>query len=331
MKATAAQLGAALDRGGGDIRLFLLHGPDEAAALDYVAQLGKALGPGADRIDVDGASLRGQPGRLADEAASISLFGGTRYLRVSGMGEDGADAVQLLLDAPSGGAPVVAIAPGVKASGKLVKLALASPHVMAFACYPPEGRQATQLAVRLARDRGVGLNPDAAELLLEVAGGERGILAGEIEKLALYLDAAPDRLREADLSAVLAIAARHDEGGHFSGIEAMLAGDVAALSDLVSGAEIPQLRAIARRLAALAAMRAEVDDGHAADAVVERHRVFWKERASTVALLRSWSAPRIAAALAEVRRAERALVSGNAGSLIAARTIVGVARAGARR
>ena len=47
MKASLAQLRAALDRPPADLRLFLLHGPDEAAAQDHAARLGRAMGKAA--------------------------------------------------------------------------------------------------------------------------------------------------------------------------------------------------------------------------------------------------------------------------------------------
>lgn len=127
MKANATQIRAAIEKLNPDTRLYLFHGPDEAGAADLAARLGKALGPEAERIDLDMKALREQPGRLADEAASLSLFGGARYVRVLGVEEGAAEAIGLLLNAERAGNPVVAIGPGLKASGKLVKSVIAAP------------------------------------------------------------------------------------------------------------------------------------------------------------------------------------------------------------
>jgi DNA polymerase-3 subunit delta len=330
VKASAAQLGAALDRGGGDVRLFVLHGPDEATAGDYALRLGKALGAGAERIDVEGSTLKSQPGRLADEAAALGLFGGARWIRTTA-GEEASEAAQLVLDMPAKGAPVVLIAPSVKASGKLVKLALASPQAMAFACYMPEGRDATQLAFQMARDEGVRLVGRAADALVDIAGGERGVLRREIEKLALYLDAAPDRLRDADDMVVATIAADLEEQNQFLAVDAVLLGALDDLVDLAERAEIPLLRALERRLLTLAAMRSEVDEGQTPATVVERHRVFWKERDATARLLKRWSSPAISDAVRRVRLAGRTAMSRHdAGEVIAARELVTLARLPAR-
>ncbi len=340
MKANAAQLGTAIDRtagGGGDIRLFLLFGPDEAGAMDYAARLHRALGSDAERIDLDGTALKAQPGRLADEAASLSLFGERRFIRVTGAGEDSAEAVTLLLEAPTAGNPVVVIAPGAKASGKLVKAALAAPTAMALACYPLDGINAARHAAAIAREHGVRLTGAAPAAMFEAAGGDRAVLMREIEKIALYLDAAPERPRDADEAVLAAIGANLADNDLSAAVAAVIDGRPADLgAELVgveaAGTAISMLRALARRLIALAEMRGEVDGGASADTVVERHRVFWKEKAATSHALRRWTAPQIAAGLDRVRRAERALMTGGGvGPTVAIYETLGLARSAARR
>ena len=47
----------ALDDPSPNIRLYLLYGPDEAGSEALSARVGKAMGQGAERIDLDGATL----------------------------------------------------------------------------------------------------------------------------------------------------------------------------------------------------------------------------------------------------------------------------------
>lgn len=337
MKANANQIRTALDRPGPDTRFYLLHGPDEAGARALAAQLARALGGEAERIDLEPATLRSDPARLADEAASMSLFGGIRFVRVEGMGEESLEAVQALLDAPQAGNPVVAIAPTVKASGKLVKLAIAAPAALSFACYVPEGADAERLAEQLARELGMRLAAGSAARLVAASGGDRAVLARELDKLALYLDAAPDRPRELDGAALDAVAADLGEGELGNAIEAVIDGQVADLSAelarLSAGgvSPIPLLRQLVRRLMTLAELRAEVDAGAGAAAVVERHNVFFKERAATQRALRRWPSPRLAEAITRARAGERAIMSaGNAGNVLAEQALTGIARLAAR-
>lgn len=339
MKASEAQIRARLDKPGPDIRLFLLYGPDEAGANDLAARLGRAMGSDAERIDIDGGTLKAAPGRLAEEAASISLFGGARYIRVTGMDDDATEAARLLLDAAVAGNPVVAVGGTLKGTGRLLKLLLAAPGAMAHACYVPDARNASQLAAGIARENGLRLVGGAAERLATLSGGDRAVLAREIEKLSTYLDAAPDRPREAGLAALDAIGADLGEAEMFSAIEAVVEGRTAEIGfelarlDQAGVSAIPLLRQLVRRLMSLAEMRGDIDRGLSPDEVVKKHRVFFREEASTKGALRRWNAATLARAIDRAREAERAMTraGGNAGDVMAAEALTTLTRAAARR
>lgn len=332
MKVTEARLKAALDRPPADIRLYFFHGPDESAAFAYAARLAKALGPDAERIDLEPGALRGDPARLADEAAAISLFGGARSIRVSGAGEEVLAAVEALLAADQAGNPAVVIAPGVKASGKLVKAALDSDRAMVFACYAPTDRDAAGIVTELAREEGLRLSTGAAQRIVRAAEGDRAVMAREVEKLALYLDAGPDHPADADEAAVASIGADLDEGEVGAIVAAVVAGERAALVEALrrmrgpDASPIPILRAVERRLVQLADMRAQVDAGDGAEQVVERARVFWKEKGATIAALRRWESPTIARALARVAVTQReAIAAGPGGAALAGQILLQLA------
>ena len=274
MKANANQIRAALDAPRADIRLYLLHGPDESGAAELAQRLARAMGPEAERIDIESSALRSDPGRLADEAASISLFGGARHIRVNGAGEETLEALSLLLDADQAGNPVVVVAPGVKTSGKIVKLAQSSPRALVFGCYVPDGADADRMVAQIARDHGLRTTGDTARRLASASGGDRAIVAREIEKLALYLDAGPDKPGEIDDAALDAVGADLGEAEMGRAIAAAVAGQVAAIGpELARLADagvspIPLLRGLVRRLITIAELRAEVDTGASIDAVM---------------------------------------------------------------
>lgn len=338
MEASEAQIRARLDKPGPDIRLFLLYGPDEAGANDLAARLGRAMGSDAERVDIDGSALKGGSGRLAEEAASLSLFGGARYIRVTGIDDDGAEAVRLLLDSEVAGNPIVAVGGTLKGTGRLLKLVLAAPAAMAHACYVPDARNMAQLAAGIARENGLRLVGGTAERLGVLSGGDRAVMAREIEKLSLYLDAAPDRPREAGMAALDAIGADLGEAEMFGAIEAVVEGRAAEIGvelarlDNAGVSSIPLLRGLVRKLMSLAEMRGEMDRGASADEIVKRYRVFFKEEMSTKLALRRWSSPMLARAVERVREAERAITraGGNAGQVIADDTLTTLARAAAR-
>lgn len=335
MKASAAQIRAAVDKPNPATRLYLFHGPDESGAAELAERLARALGPEAERVDLDMKALREQPGRLADEAASMSLFGEVRYVRITGVEEGAGEAVALLLAAEQAGNPVIGIGPGLKASGKLVKSAIAAPTALTFACYVPEGIDAVRLATTVAREHGLRLTGDVPQRMAAATGGDRAILSREIEKLALFLDAAPDRPRDADGAALDAIGADLGDTEMFHAIEAVLDGRVAEvgteLAQLGDGTAIPLLRQLARRLMTLAELRGDMDKGAGVDEVLEKHRVFFREKAAMARALRRWNAGQIARAIDRVRQTERALMhSGSVGEVLAEAECTAIARAAAR-
>lgn len=336
MKANANQIRSAVDAASPDIRLYLFHGPDEAGARDIAARLARALGPDAERVDLEPAMLRANPGRLADEAASPSLFGTARHIRVAGAGEECAEACALLLEAPRGGAPAVMIAPALRATSRLVKLALGHPRAMSYACYSPEGADAASLATSIAREHGLRTTGATASRIATASNGDRAVMTREIEKLALYLDAAPERPRELDDAALDAVGAAVGDAELAGAIEAVVAGgpdrlaaELAALGQ-AGVSPVPLLRQLVRRLMALAELRVDIANGASEASVVER--VFFRERAATARALRSWSAPVLSDAIDRARRAERAVMApGNAGAVLSDQAIVAIARIAARQ
>jgi DNA polymerase-3 subunit delta len=307
----------ALDHPDPAIRCYLLYGPDESGSRALADRLGAALGPDAERIDFTSAQLKADPALLADEAASASLFGGARHIRVEGVGEDCAAAVEALMSSAAAGNPVVLIAAGLKRDGKLVKRLDGDRAAMVFASYPPEGADAERLAYDLARAEGLRVERDVARRLVAEAGGDRAILQSEIVKLALYADAAPDRSRDATHAMLDAIGADSGEAdlslltdGVTRGDGALLDRELARLA--AQGQEgITLVRAVLRRLLVLAAARSEMDRGAAAAAAVDRASRFghWREKEALVRDLPHWSAVRIADAIARMAETERALKS----------------------
>jgi DNA polymerase III subunit delta len=334
MKVKEAQIGRALDCPDGSFRLFLLYGPDESGSRALAARLERAMGADAERIDLDGATLKEDPARLADEAASFSLFGGKRHIRVTG-GDDCANAVVALLEAETAGNPVVMIAGALKPSSALLKCAFDHPGVMACQNYKPEGAGADALAVQIGRTYGLRLGHGVAGRLAANCLGDRAVLEREIEKLALYLDAAPDRPREASPDALDAIGADLGEADTSALVDAVMGGDLPGLTRELAAIEewIPAIRALQRRITLLARLRSDVENGKSASAVMAASgkSLFWKEKDAVGAQLGRWSAARLATAHSRLFASESAMMaSGTAGAVIAAEELIAIARVAER-
>lgn len=337
MKVKEPQISRVIDNPDGKVRLYLLYGPDDAGSRALAARFEQAMGPDAERIDLDGSVLKDDPARLADEAASFSLFGSKRHIRVTG-GDDCTNAVVALLEAASVGNPVVMIAGALKPASSLMKAALDHPEVMAFQGYKPEGAGLETLAVHIGRTYGLRMQPGVAVRLGANCLGDRAVLEREIEKLALYLDAAPDRPREASEDALAAIGADIAEANTTRLVNAVLGGDLtivtAELTEVEAGnGWVPAIRALQRRVILLARLRSDVEAGKSASAAVASlgKALFFKEQPIVTAQLSRWSSVRLATASTRLFASERAIMaSGAAGSVIAAEELIAIARVGQR-
>ncbi len=339
MKVKEPQIARALAAPDDKVRLYLLYGPDDSGARALAAHLDKTMGAGAERIDLDGATLKDDPARLADEAAAISLFGDKRFIRVTG-GDECLAAVAALLESGTTGDPVVMIAGALKPASALLKRVLDDPAVMACQCYKPEGSNAEAIAVTLSRTHGLRLASGVARDLIDATLGDRLILEREIEKLALYLDAAPDRPREATRDTLAAVGAGLDEADTSALVDAVIDGrltdtatELAGLGETTAGA-IPVLRAFSRRLTLLARLRAEIDSGKSASAVMASagRAMHFRERYAVARQLVRWDSARIRTAATRIFAVEAAIkASATAGDVLATHEMIAIARVAERR
>ena len=175
-----------------------------------------------------------------------------------------------------------------KPASKLLKLALAAPGALAFACYVPDARDAERLVARDgARRMGLIVRRDVARRIAEACGGNRAIIEQELDKFALYLDAAPERpQRRSTMTRSTRSAPRRRGRSQPAGRQRRRAATRPALeAELVrlraEGVEgIPLIRAMLRRMALLARLRAEVERGNSVGAVMASpgKSLFWKEK-----------------------------------------------------
>ena len=338
MKANRAQVERALKAPAGT-RFFLLYGPDEAGSRALAKLLGEALGAEAERVELGGAELKSDPARLADEAASISLFGGARYIIVAANGDEVTAGVEALLQAPAADNPVAIVAGALKPTSRLLKLALGEPAALAFASYVPEGREADQLVLEMARAEGLVVRPDLARRIAEASGGNRAVIALELSKFALFLDASPERPREIDHDVIDLLGAASEEGDLGRLVDSVSGGDAATLqaellrlrSEGIEG--IPLIRAVLRRMTLLSRLRADVERGNSVASVMasQGKAIFWKEKDAVAQQLGRWRSDLIAKGMSRLLEAERQVkASGGLGPLAVDEELFAICRQAAR-
>lgn len=294
-------------------RFFLFYGPDDSGSRALVSALAAAMGAEAERIDLTGAELKADPARLADEAASLSLFGGARYIVVEPAGEETVAALEALIEAPAAGNPVAIVAGALKPTSRLLKLALADPSALAFVSYVPEGRDADRMVLEMARAHGLTMRPDLARRIGDSCGSNRALVEQELRKYALFADASLEIPRAIDHDAVDAIGAAREEGDLSRLVDSVGGGDSALLqtelarlrSEGIEG--IPLIRAVLRRMYLLARLRGEVESGSSAFAVMASagKSIFWKEKDAVQQQLSRWRSDLLAKSVSRLLEAER--------------------------
>ena len=320
------------------IRFYLFYGPDEAQSRALAARLLNSLG--ADKFMVISNAVRSDPAILADEAAAIGLFGGKRLIWLEPAGEEIAEGVAALLEAPASESAVVAIAGALRKTSGLLKLAEAQPNAVAHASYVPEGRDAERMVIELGRTEGLRIRGDVAARIADAAGNDQGIVARELTKLALFVGASPESPKDLEHDALDAVGAALPEGDFLKLADLALAGDlgeVAAELELLSpgGTEaIPVVRALQRRLLMLAPMRSRVDGGERLDAVMASagKALFWKDKGLVEQLLRRWDSAGLSTVAERAGKLERDLMFSDAPPAEAlGEELVAIARVAARR
>lgn len=315
MKASKANIARAVDKPADALRFYLFHGPDVGQSRALAKRLLNSLG--ATKFLIIGGSVKSDPASLADEAGAMSLFGGRRLIWIEPAGDEIEDAVAALLESPAGESAVVAIAgAALKRTSKLLKLAETSPQSLAYAAYPPEGEEAERMVADVGRRFGLKIDSSVAARLADACGNDEAIVAQELQKLALFIDASPQMPKELDHGAVDAIGANNAEGDFLRLADLALSGEVTELAEelgrLPSGSNegIPVVRSLHRRLLMLAPVRARIEQGERPDAVLTSlgKSLFFKDRAKVARMLAKWSAADLATVADRAGKLERSLM-----------------------
>ena len=312
MKIPANRLGEFLRQPPPELRAALLYGPDGGQVRERADRLAASICPDlADpfRIsELSAAALAGDPARLADEVAAMSLVGGRRVVRI----RDATDGLTTLLAATLGSARgdslVVVEAGDLPGRSSLRKLCETAAGAAAIACYADSARDLADLVRETLGARRIAISGDAQAYLVAHLGGDRLVTRQELEKLTLYVGDG-GRVELADAVACIgetnSLSVEELVYAAADGEPAKL--DNALLRCLQEGqAPISILRATMRHFHRLHLAAARVAGGGSADEATRllRPPIFFKFVDRFKAQLATWQPRRIAAALDSLTRAE---------------------------
>lgn len=342
MKATQREFAGLASRAAESARLFFFCGADEAGAQDAAARIVALLADAGERVELSGAELKKDPVRLGDEARSNSLFGGSRHILLRVQGDEAFDAVENLIQGEVDPCPVLIIATGATDKSRTAKLLAARPDALVAIFHPPDLPVVAAAVRRMANSAGLRIDADIAERIARVANLDTRLAQAEITKLALYLDASPERPRPVDPATLDAIAARTEEDGFAPLVNAVLGGATGRLpAELRRIAElglnpVGVLLACERRTAQLATLAAKLGSSRDARSLIDTEaaakRIFWKDKGDLLLQLQLWRGrplERLVAKLVSLHR--RMLIDSHNAELLLAHGLAEVARAAAKR
>lgn len=289
--------------------VFLAYGPDGGLVRETAQLLAKRFAEGGDVIVLEGDEVDKDPGKLAVEAKTTSLFGDKRVIRVRNAGK-GTTAVLSEMGEPAGVALILE-AGNLAPRDALRALVEGAKWGRALPCYPDSDETLLGVIRDSFSKAGIAADPEVAVTLRDILGNDREITRRELEKLELFA-AKSKRLTVEDVmilcadNAMLAIDEIIDAigTGHAAEMETALG---RALAAAVNPQQI--LATVTQHFAQLRRWRTEVDAGKTPREIVDRGRVHFSRKASMERQLRLWTDDALAAAserfyqaLAEARK-----------------------------
>lgn len=333
MKLEARRVAAFL-RDPGSCRVVLLHGEDAGLIRERAEALVRTAAGSLDDPFRVAELERDSLDQLPAEAASLSLSGGRRVVRVRDATDAAAGAVGEVL-AGSGEALVVLEAGGLGGRSRLRSLIESARGAAAIACYPDEGSGLEETIRSTLAASGVAADADAQAWLAAQLGADRGTTRQELSKLALY--AGPGG--RVDLASAMACV------GDLAGLSlddalfAATAGDPVTTDRalglaLAEGASpVGVLRAGLMHLQRLHRMRLAMDGGLSAREAIKAARppVFFRRVEPVARALRLWPPGSLLEALEGLAQAERSCKRTAApGETICRNAVLGLARQAVR-
>jgi DNA polymerase-3 subunit delta len=277
-----------------------------------------SLGKDAERVAPSAEQLSADAALLFAEAHAPSMFGGQRYIFVRLQGRElqqATPAIERQLDAELPGDPVIISAAGTAPKTALPKRIEASKQALLCACYPPSADDVKRAISAHARTWGLRLADTLADRIMVAVSNDAMLARQEVDRLALYKNAAPDAPVTAELADYRQLRADNDEEDLFAILHAALAGKVAALTQQLAQtqaiglSEVGLVRVMLGHLHKLRVLRIRADNGESINRIVNdpRSGLHYTVRDTIEAQLRIWSGADIARLIERIGDLEIAL------------------------
>ncbi|MBB3218340.1 DNA polymerase-3 subunit delta [Ochrobactrum sp. RC6B] len=172
--------------------VVLLYGPDKGLVSERARRFAEASKLPLDDpfavIRMEADEIEADPAKLADEARTISMFGGQRLIWIKNAAGQKklAEAIKLLATEPPQETFVLVEAGDLKKGAGLRSAVENAPAGMALPCYSDDSRGIDGVIDDVLAEWKMQITLDGRQLLRASLGGDRLATRGELEKLCLY-------------------------------------------------------------------------------------------------------------------------------------------------
>ncbi len=342
MKASQRDFNTVAPKAAAQARTFFFCGPDEAGAQDAAFRIAGLLGDIGERVEMTGAELKKDPVRLGDEARSTSLFGDKRHIWVRVQGDEATEAVEIHVSSAVEACPVLIVATGATDKGRTAKLLADRKDALVAMFWPPDLRSVAGSVRDMASAAGLRIDGAIADRIARASGLDTRLAQSEINKLALFLDAAQEHPRTADAAALDAIGAATGDDGMMPIVNTVLAGEVAKLPGELRRIREMNINPVGlllqfeRRAAQLAQLAAKLGPRGDVRGLIESEkaarRIFWKDERDLQAQLMRWRGKRLQRLVDRLANLHRALLANSqSAELLLAQELAEIARFAAHK
>ncbi|KAB0267986.1 DNA polymerase III subunit delta [Microvirga brassicacearum] len=334
----AADVEGVLRRSDPRIGVFLVYGPDIGLVNERARTLAeRSVDDAADPfqlIRIDGDDVAADPGRLADEAGTMGLFGGRRALWIRATSRNIAPAVDAVLKTELQDTAIVIEGGDLAKSSPLRTLCEKSPRALALPCYADTGRDLGAVVDEAMKAGGFSISREVRAAIVASLGGDRLATRGELAKLMLYAHGQQDiSLDDVDaiMSDVSGLAMDAVVDAAFAGMGAELEiGSRRLAAEGIHASVV--LGAALRHALTLLAARHAVEEGRSITNVIEGMRgLHFRRKPLVERQLQRWNAATLKDAVASIQDGilqTRRLAA--LGDVVTAKTLLDLARSARR-
>ena len=289
--------------------IYLFHGTDPGLIHERAKiAVKKSIADANDAFQLvrfSGDEIASKPGLLADETATIGLFGDSRAIWIEVGSKSIIDALEQQISNPPSACKLILEAGNLKPASPLRKLLDGSKLAASVGCYPDGPAELGRLVEATLRSHNLTIAPDTRDYLVSILGNDRLITRTELEKLCLYAMG----LGEVSLNHIAEIMNDAASTALDEAIDAAFSGErekIELLCERVfrDGADAAYLLSSALSHAMkLHRMRLEIEHGGQTEHIMTRNGLFYLRKQVVQSYISRWTSLKIQASIETLQEA----------------------------